>query len=162
MTNKYKVQNKKGFTLAELMAVIAIIAILAGIVLGSYWKSTEQAIFTEGLNGAQALAAAVDEYYYDNNAYPASMKRLAAGLRKATITDSQVTTTHFVYTIGYTGSAPVKIRAERVGGQYYIDAPLETANAHAADACVYRTTKGQEFCLAMGYTSCGTDNSCTK
>lgn len=165
MINKHIPQWKKGFTLAELMAVVAIIAILAGIVLGSYWKSTEQAIFTEGLNGAQSLAAAVDEYYYDNNAYPSSMKRLAMGLKKAVLTDSYITTTHFKYTI----ESSSKLRAERLGGNYYIDIPLQTHYIDVAglavppDACVHRSEKGKELCQAMGYTKCNDSTSeCTK
>ena len=61
--NKQINQSKKGFTLAELVAVVVIISILSGIALGAYRQSVERARFSEGLLGAHTFAAAVDVYY---------------------------------------------------------------------------------------------------
>ena len=58
--------TKYGFTLTELMVVVIIIAILAGLGLGSYKKAVERSHFTEGLQAVNAVAEAVTRYYYDN------------------------------------------------------------------------------------------------
>ncbi|MCE9679887.1 prepilin-type N-terminal cleavage/methylation domain-containing protein [Shewanella sp. AS1] len=54
------VKNAKGFTLIELMIVVAIIGILAAIALPAYQNYTKKAKFTEVVNGTMALKTAVD------------------------------------------------------------------------------------------------------
>ena len=88
----------QGFTLAELMAVIVIIGILAGIGLGSYRKGIDRARFSDGLTGAHAIAAAVDEYYYENREAPANVSKLAVSLKGGSISGNTVNTPNFTYT----------------------------------------------------------------
>ena len=73
---------QKGFTLIELMIVIAIIGILAAIALPAYQDYTKRARASEGLSLAGGAKTAVTEYYSSNNAWPASNG--AAGLATAT------------------------------------------------------------------------------
>ena len=54
---------QKGFTLIELMIVIAIIGILAAIAIPAYQDYTIRAQVTEGLNLASDLKAGVGEVY---------------------------------------------------------------------------------------------------
>jgi len=65
-------QNRKqqGFTLIELMIVIAIIGILAAIAIPAYQDYTIRAQASEGLNLAGAAKAAVTEYYQDRGVFP--------------------------------------------------------------------------------------------
>ncbi|MFA6969843.1 MAG: prepilin-type N-terminal cleavage/methylation domain-containing protein [Gallionella sp.] len=52
---------QKGFTLIELMIVVAIIGILAAVAIPSYQNYTKKAKFTEIVNAAAPLKQAVDE-----------------------------------------------------------------------------------------------------
>lgn len=73
---------QKGFTLIELMIVVAIIGILAAIALPAYQDYTKRAHVSEGISLAGAAKLAVTEYYSDNNAWPTD--NAAAGLADAT------------------------------------------------------------------------------
>jgi type IV pilus assembly protein PilA len=70
--------SEKGFTLIELMIVVAIIGILAAIAIPAYQDYTVRAQVTEGLNLAAAAKTAVAESYASNQAWPAN--NAAAGL----------------------------------------------------------------------------------
>jgi type IV pilus assembly protein PilA len=65
-------QIQKGFTLIELMIVIAIIGILAAIALPAYQDYTIRAQVTEGLNLAAGVKAAVADYYDQSGTFPAA------------------------------------------------------------------------------------------
>ncbi len=58
-----KAQMQKGFTLIELMIVVAIIGILAAVALPAYQDYTVRARVTEGLSLASGLKTLVAENY---------------------------------------------------------------------------------------------------
>ena len=58
-----KAQAQKGFTLIELMIVVAIIGILAAIALPAYQDYTIRAKVSEGLSLASGLKTAITETY---------------------------------------------------------------------------------------------------
>ena len=61
---------QKGFTLIELMIVIAIIGILAAIAIPAYQNYTIRSQVTEGLTLADGWKTAVSEYYDQNGTMP--------------------------------------------------------------------------------------------
>lgn len=63
---------QKGFTLIELMIVVAIIAILSAFALPAYQDYTIRTRVAEGLNLASSAKAAVTEYYTNFRAWPGS------------------------------------------------------------------------------------------
>jgi type IV pilus assembly protein PilA len=81
---------QQGFTLIELMIVVAIIGILAAIASPAYQDYTIRSQVTEGLNLASGSKVAVAEFYQDNGTYPNG--NTAAGVpAAATITGNYVT-----------------------------------------------------------------------
>ena len=61
---------QKGFTLIELMIVIAIIGILAAIAIPAYQNYTIRSQVTEGLSLAEGWKTAISEYYDQNGSFP--------------------------------------------------------------------------------------------
>ena len=63
-------KNMQGFTLIELMIVVAIIAILAAIALPAYSDYMKKAKVSEVILAASASRTAISEYVAGNNALP--------------------------------------------------------------------------------------------
>ena len=73
---------QKGFTLIELMIVVAIIGILAAIALPAYQDYTKRTHVSEGLTLAGGAKASVTEYYSSQGNFPSNNS--SAGLAAAT------------------------------------------------------------------------------
>jgi len=69
---------QKGFTLIELMIVVAIIGILASVAMGSYQTYTIRAQVTEAISMATSAKAPIVDAYQNNGEAPAN--RLEAGM----------------------------------------------------------------------------------
>ena len=63
-------KEQHGFTLIELMIVVAIIGILTAIAIPMYLDYTTRSQIAEGLNVAGGAKSAVTEYYQDRGAFP--------------------------------------------------------------------------------------------
>jgi len=104
---------QKGFTLIELMIVVAIIGILAAIAIPAYQDYTIRAQVSEGLSLSSAAKTAVAEFFLNKGEAPAN--RAAAGMSgNATATAGQyvesVGITNGTITVTYGNQANAQIQ----------------------------------------------------
>ena len=103
---------QKGFTLIELMIVVAIIGILAAVALPAYQDYTARAQMSEAMTLASGAKAAVTEYYGDKGKWPS--KNESAGLAAATgikgkyVTQVDAASRKIVATIGTNASKGIQ------------------------------------------------------
>ena len=64
---------QKGFTLIELMIVVAIIGILAAIAIPAYQDYTVRAQVTEGMNLASPVETGIAEYFANTGSFPRAL-----------------------------------------------------------------------------------------
>lgn len=65
-------RKAQGFTLIELMIVVAVIGVLAAIAIPNYTEYIQRSKVAEALSGLSLIATKLEQHYQDNRAYPAT------------------------------------------------------------------------------------------
>jgi type IV pilus assembly protein PilA len=119
--------RQKGFTLIELMIVVAIIGILAAIAIPAYQDYTIRSRVTEGLEMASSAKLAVSETAITNNQLPATQAATGYTSPAATVNVASIAiAAGGIITVTYTAAA---------GGGTIILQPTLTANGDVTWDC---------------------------
>ena len=117
-------KQSKGFTLLELMIVIAIIGIVASIAIPAYTGYIKTARISEAKTNIAALKLAQEEYFLENNNYfeganageiktnSGSLWAVTAGESGTPLFDYAVTASTTGYTATATGKAGSSVDGE--------------------------------------------------
>ncbi|MCE4554276.1 type II secretion system protein [Roseateles cellulosilyticus] len=70
---------RRGFTLVELLVVLAITALLLTIALPRYFGAIDKSRYTVLKENLRAIRSSIDKFYADRGAYPESLDELVEG-----------------------------------------------------------------------------------
>jgi type IV pilus assembly protein PilA len=133
---------QKGFTLIELMIVVAIIGILAAIAIPAYKTYTVRAQISEGVGFADAAKVAVSETFIANGAWPGD--NAGAGLDVANTIRSKYVQS---VSVGANGQITIAfgndIDSAITAGQTIVYTPAVSPNNDVSWACGLKPITGQ-------------------
>ncbi|HGN5038185.1 TPA: pilin [Neisseria meningitidis] len=143
---------QKGFTLIELMIVIAIVGILAAVALPAYQDYTARAQVSEAILLAEGQKSAVTEYYLNHGEWPSDNS--SAGVASSSKIKGKyvqsVTVANGVITAQMASSnvnkeikdKKLSLWAKRQDGsvKWFCGQPVQRANANASADAVNKVT----------------------
>ncbi|WP_135444275.1 pilin [Vibrio tasmaniensis] len=109
---KNKIKNQKGFTLIELMIVVAIIGVLSAIAVPAYKNYVKKSEASVGLSTARALLTNIDMYIQEQGTFPTTLPSVGATatmnkLGTLAITQDTTNTDQGTVTFTFDGTASI-------------------------------------------------------
>jgi len=148
-------QTQKGFTLIELMIVIAIVGILAAIAVPAYSKYTLKAKVTAALSLASPIKFSVVEYFNTNGDWPANNTTLGLGANDGSgitsDTVASISVADNIITITFNSNAGSDI----AGNNFTLTAPSNPQNGVISWTCSSAGSNG----ISADYAPSGCDFS---
>lgn len=150
MNQLLKMTRKKGFTLIELMIVVAIVAILAAIAVPMYMKYVKKARTSEAISNLGGIAIYEETFYSENDRYQ------TAGPNPATVPNGGSATGRGLFDTGITGwsslgnvipnGTPIYFQYQAVAGQF--DSGNNSVTGSSLVSYTTTTTAGNGYCSA--------------
>jgi type IV pilus assembly protein PilA len=142
---------QKGFTLIELMIVVAIIGILAAIAIPAYQDYTIRAQVTEGLNLAGAVKAGVAESLANTGVWPADLTAAGGNAAKPPSGKyvSSVTVTAGTISITYSNTGGYQANGA-INGNLLTLQPYVSTNNDVVWACGFKAAPTTVSATAPG------------
>ena len=139
-------KKQTGFTLIELMIVVAIVAILAAIALPAYQKYTARAKYTEVITATSGIKQQVELCMYDKGFASTDCANSASGAGWAIKADTDYSTP-YLQKIKVTAGVITATAStgENLGGATYILSPVSGA-AGQVTWTIGGTCKGNDLC----------------
>jgi type IV pilus assembly protein PilE len=122
MTGVMTMRRTRGFSLIELMIVLAIIAVLAAIAVPMWGRYTYRSRRVDGQNLLMSVAQAEERYYTDHNTYPLTATSLGFSIIDPTSAN------------GYYVLESITLPSSASAGQGYT-ATAEPQGAQVGDDC---------------------------
>lgn len=146
--------SERGFTLVELMVVVAIIALLASVVIPNFVHARAQAAVSQSEANIKQIATALELYYTDKEDYPTGQTTVIPTLFGAAATNPylSVTPTNALTRQPY-GYAYTARTAAGVQPTYKITDP-----GNYEPSTLSSLTKGAQSTTLCGLTGCKTIN----
>jgi type IV pilus assembly protein PilE len=132
MTNK---QTSRGFSLLELMIVVAVIAVLSAIALPSYRQYVLRSHRTDATQALQDLASREENYFFSNSAYTATLSNL--GYNNATLPSAD-----YQVQVAAASSTDYTVQATPIGTQTKDTACKQFSLNHAGQQTSQGTATG--------------------
>lgn len=143
---------QQGFTLIELMIVVAIIGILAAIAIPAYSDYTVRAQASEGMQLASGAKATVAEFYQDQGTFP--LDNATAGLEIPTNIQGKyvasVTVANGTITVAYGNEA----NAANLAGETLVFVPDATTTPGSITWDCHRPTAGGTLAAKYRPSAC--------
>lgn len=163
--NKYKISQKSGFTLIELMVVIVIILLLTAIITANFGPSRSKARDSQRISDLGQIQLALSLYFDRCNQYPSSISGTLTSINNGCPLGSGISLASYIGKIPTPPSGPASydysINSSGVPANYILHTQLENSNGAqknslqdttgswtpAAPTCYNGTASNKEYCL---------------
>jgi type IV pilus assembly protein PilE len=114
MKNQFSKKLQNGFTLIELMIVVAIIAIIMTFAMPAYRNYVLRSELTEGITAMSTLQVQLEQYFQDNRTY-------AGACTSGTLAPLPTNLKNFTLSCSNLGTDSYNITATGLGFTYTVD-----------------------------------------